>query len=156
MRVFSKGAGVVAFATALTLAIACLFSTPAASAKGVILIQQADGETNVYHDVVIKIIQNVLYMTTSDGKGTLVISRAACSYQGQLYVCLATHATLVQSGRTSPLDFKHGTLYVNLTDDPQPLTASTQKVDPQGILLSFTTERGTYVNLTGRIDKVVK
>jgi hypothetical protein len=156
MRVSSTGAGTVAFATALTFGIACLLGTPAARATGTILIQQADGQTNLYHDVVIKVIHNALYMTSSDGRGTLVINRAACSYQGQLMACLPTSATLVQSGQTSPLDFKQGTLYVNSTDDPQPLSASTQKVDAHGIVLSFTTKRGTYVNLSGRIDKVVK
>ncbi|MGA8576896.1 MAG: hypothetical protein WB609_14580 [Candidatus Cybelea sp.] len=156
MRDFSTGAGTVAFTTALIFGVVCLFGAPAARATGTILIQQADGQTNVYHDVVIKVIHSALYMTSSDGRGTLVINRAACAYQRQLLVCLPTSATLVQSGQTSPLDFKQGTLYVNSTDDPQQLSASTQKVDAHGIVLSFTTKRGTYVNLNGRIDKVVK
>ena len=155
MRVSSSGVAAVGLTAAL-FGVACLAATPAALAKGTITIVQADGQSNVYHDVVIKVIHSTLYMTSSDGRGTIVINRAACSYQGQLLVCLPTSATLVQSGETSPLDFKHGTLYVNSTDDSQQLTASTQKVDPHSILLSFTTKRGTYVNLSGRIDKVVK
>jgi hypothetical protein len=70
--------------------------------------------------------------------------------------CFATNATLVQAGETSPLDFKRGTIYVNDTDDYQPLVMSTTKVPPHSILASFTTKRGTYVSLNGRIDKVVK
>ena len=132
------------------------FGASPAGAAGTVLIRQSSGQTNVYHGVAIKVIRNVLYMTTSDGKGTLVISRAACSYQGELMICFATGATLVQAGKTSAIDFRRGTLYVNSTDDPQQMALSTTKVPPHSILLSFSTDRGTYVSLSGRIDKVVK
>ncbi len=62
----------------------------------------------------------------------------------------------MQAGETSPLDFKRGTLYVNSTDDPQTLVLSTTKIAPHSVILSITTKKGTYVNLSGRIDKVVK
>ncbi len=156
MKSSFSGFGAAAFVAALTLGILSLFSPSAARAGGTVLIQQADGRRNVYDDVAIKVIHNVLYVTSADGRGTIVINRAACSYQGELMVCLPTSAALVQSGKTSALDFKSGTLYVNSTDDPLPLTMSTAKVQPHGIILSFTTKRGTYVNLSGRIDKVVK
>lgn len=119
-------------------------------------IVQADGDKDTYSDVEIKVIHGALYMTSEDGKGTMVITRAACSHQAQLMVCYATNATLVQSGETSPLDFKRGTVYVNDTDDYQPLVMSTTKVAPHSIMLSFTTKRGTYVTVNGSIDKVVK
>jgi hypothetical protein len=131
-------------------------STAMAGATGTMTIIQADGDTNVYNDVEIKIIHSALYVTSQDGKGTMVINRAACSHQGELMVCFATSATLVQAGETSPLDFKRGTVYLNNTDDYQTLVMSTTKVPPHSILFSFTTKRGTLVNLNGRIDKVVK
>jgi hypothetical protein len=142
---------------ALPALLACLASsTVAAGATGTATIVQADGHTNVYYNVRIAVIRGVLYMTSADAKGTMVINRAACSYQGQLMVCLVTHATLIQQGETSPLDFRRGTIYANDTDDYLPLTMSTTKVSPHSIMLSFTTERGTSVSLTGRLDKVVK
>ena len=142
---------------ALLALLACFTCIPiAAAAKGTMTIVQADGDKNTYSDVEIKVIHGALYMTSEDGKGTMVINRAACSHQGQLMVCYATSATLVQSGETSPLDFKRGTVYVNDTDDYQPLVMSTTKVAPHSIMLSFTTKRGTYVTLNGSIDKVVK
>jgi hypothetical protein len=125
-------------------------------AGGTVTIAQTDGHTDTYHDVVIKVIHDVLYITSADGRGTLIIHRAACAFQGQLLVCFPTSAVLVQSGETKPLDFRKGTLYVNGTGDPQPLALSTAKVPPHGILLSFSTDRGTYVSMSGRIDKVVK
>jgi hypothetical protein len=155
MRVSRSGFGAVAFAATLAL-MAWVLSTGTACAMGTMMIQQPNGGTNTYENVAIKIIHSALYITSADGKGTLVINRAACSYQGKIMVCLPTSAALVQAGKTSPLDFQKGTVYLNDTDDPQQMTASTTKVPPHSIVLSLTTKRGTYVNLSGRIDKVVK
>ncbi len=140
----------------LALAGWVALATAAAQATGKIVIQQSSGQTNTYDNVAIKILHGSLYLTTADGRGTLVISRAACSHQGQLLICLATHAALVQSGMTSPLDFQSGTIYVNDTDSEQQLVLSTTKVPPHGILVSLTTKIGTYIGLTGRIDTLVQ
>jgi hypothetical protein len=131
-------------------------STLAAGATGTATIVQSNGHTDVYNDVKIKVLYGTLYITTADRTGTMIISRAACSHQGQLMVCFATNATLIQNGKTSPLDFKSGTIYANDTDDFQPLVMSTQKVPPHSILMSMTTKKGTYVGLSGRVDQVVK
>ena len=155
-RQFSSWGWAAALSVSVAVAGSLALVPATAQATGTITIVQADGHTNVYDDVAIKVIHNALYMTSADGKGTLVINRAACSYQGNVMVCFVTSATLVQSGATSPLDFKNGTLYVNLTDDAQSLVMSTMKVAPHSVLLSFTTKKGTYVSLTGRLDKVVK
>lgn len=138
----------------LVLAVWLAFGTAAAQAKGTVTIVHSDGSQNVYNDAVIKIIHNALYVTSDDGDGTIVISRAACSYQDKLLVCLVTKATLVQDGSVTPLDFKSGTLYVNSTDDAQQLALSTTKIPAHSVLLSFTTDKGTYVGVSGRIDKV--
>jgi hypothetical protein len=155
-RQFSSWGWAAALSVSVVAATSVALIPATARATGTITIVQDDGHSNVYDDVEIKVIHNALYMTSADGKGTLVINRAACSYQGKVMVCFVTSATLVQSGKTSPLDFKTGTLYVNLTDDPQSLVMSTMKVAPHSVLLSFTTKKGTYVSLTGRLDKVVK
>jgi hypothetical protein len=71
-------------------------------------------------------------------------------------VCFATNATLIQGGQTSLLDLKTGTVYLNETDDPQSLVLSSTKVPPHSILLALSTDRGTYIGLSGRMDEVVK
>lgn len=156
MRSFFRGARAAAFTALPAFVLASAFGISAAGATGTVTVQQTNGHVDVYKDVSVKVIHDALFMTSADGKGTLIIHRAACSYQAELLVCFVTSATLVQAGKVSPLDFKIGTLYVNLTDAPQPLALSTKKVAPESVLLSFTTKRGTYVNLNGRIDKVVK
>ncbi|HVR47342.1 MAG TPA: hypothetical protein VMT95_12005 [Candidatus Binatia bacterium] len=145
-----------AAAATLALASATGLTAAPAQAMGTVTIQQPNGARNTYHDAVIKVIHNALFITSADGKGTLVINRAACAYQGAVLVCFVTSATLVQAGKTSPLDFRNGTVYVNMTDQPQALARSTMKVPAKGIVSSFTTARGTYVNMIGSIDKVVK
>lgn len=138
-------------------AFACCLSTTALTyAKGTFVIRHANGQVNTYKNVSIKILHGDLYVTASDGKGTFIVNRAACSYQGKLMVCYATGATLVQAGKTSAIDLKTGTVYVNATDDPQPLVLSSAKVPAHSVLLSLTTDRGTLVSLNGRIDRVVK
>jgi len=142
---------------ALVVALLASFAvTPISGvAKGTATIVQRDGHIDVYNDVTINVIHGTLYITSEDAKGTVAIRRAACSYQGKLMVCLLTKATLIQDGEVSLLDFERGTCYVNSTDDYQPLVASSTKVAPHSILLTFKTSRGTYLTLDGRIDKVV-
>jgi hypothetical protein len=156
MKIFSSGAGAAGAATLLLLAICYTFGGAPAGAAGTALIRQSNGHTDVYENVAIKVIHDALFVTSADGKGTLVIHRAACAFQGALLVCFPTSAVLVQAGQTKALSLKEGTVYVNTTDAPQQLALSTAKVPAHGILLSLTTKRGTYVSLSGRFDKVVK
>ena len=144
------------FAVLCSLAVWLGFAATPAWASGTIVIRHQNGKVNTYDKVAIKIIHSALYLTTQDGKGTIVIHRAACSYQGKLLVCLPTSATLVQSGSAGPIDLRTGTVYLNDTDDPQPLVLSTTKVPPHSVMLALTTNRGTSIGLNGRIDSVVK
>lgn len=136
---------------------AWLAITPVPSmSKGTMVVHRFNGNVNTYDNVGIKVLHGALFVTTEDGKGTLVIHRAACSYQGQVLVCFPTSMSLVQAGKTQPLDLKTGTIYFNSTDDAQPLTFSSAKIPPHSVLLSLSTMKGTYANMHGRIDQVVK
>jgi len=143
----------------ISLLCACAFvfaASGAVDAKGTVTVQQSNGSTQTYNNVTIVIAHKTLRVTTADGVGTLVIDKAACSYVGNLQMCLPYSMTLDQGGGTHPLDFQRGTVYVNLTDSKQPLSNSSMQLPPQGILLSLTTKVGTIVNMTGTIDKVQK
>lgn len=131
-------------------------SPPIARAAGTARIQQTDGTVNVYSGVKIQIVHNTLAMTTADGKGTLMIYRAACAYQGDVLVCLPTGATLVQSGAVNPIHITQGTVYANLTGQMQQLSLSTMQLPAHSIMMAITTRKGTYVTLSGTIDKVKK
>ncbi len=144
-------------AAPLAAIVACFaLGAAPAGAKGTMTITHVDGHSDTYPGSVVKIIHNALYVTSADGAGTLVVNRAACSYQGNVMACFPTSAALVQSGSTKPLDLKAGTIYVNTTDDYQPMPMTTAKIAPHSLWISFTTYKGTYCSLKGRIDEVVK
>ena len=145
----------VAAAVAGCAALAVLVSLPA-RAEGTVQIQQADGTLNRYNDVKIQILHQTLNVTTADGKGTLIIYRAACSYQGNIMACLPTGATLVQGGDVSPIKIVSGTVYVNNTDNGEALPLSTMHVPAHSVVMALKTEKGTYITMNGSIDKVTK
>ncbi len=108
--------------------IAGLGSPVVAGATGTITIHHKTGTSNTYRDVEIKLFSGSLFLTTDDGNGTLVITRAACSYQGEIIVCLPTNAALVQDGESNALSLKSGTVYLNYTGADQQLSKSTTKI----------------------------
>jgi len=106
--------------------------------------------------VKIRIVDKTLRITSADGKGTLVIQKAACSYVGEIQTCLPYQLALEQGGTSKPVNIKRGTVYVNLTSGTLQLPNSTTQIGPRGIVMSMTTKIGTVINLTGTIDEVVK
>jgi DUF4097 and DUF4098 domain-containing protein YvlB len=134
----------------------CLAAVQPARASGTLNIHHQNGSINTYRDVEIKVLSGALFVTSDDGDGTLVVSNAACSYQGKIIVCLPTAVAVVQGGSSHALDLKSGTIYVNYTDSDQAMSRSTTKLPARNIMLAFSTKRGTSVTLTGRIDQVIK
>ena len=139
-------------------AVAACFalSVTAAHATGTLNIMHQGGSVNVYDDVEVKVLSGELFLTSRDGQGTIVVNQAACSYQAKIIVCYPTAAALVQNGTSQALTLKRGTIYLNYTNDPQPLSGSSSKLAPRGILLAFTTKADTSVTLRGRIDEVIQ
>lgn len=142
----------------IALTVLALFAwTPIpASATGTIKIQHKNGAINTYRDVEIKVLSGSMFLTSSDGNGTIVVTRAACSYQGQIIVCLPTLAALVQGGTSSALNLRNGTIYLNYTGVAQPLSRSSAKLPANSAMLALTLQNGTFINLSGRIDQVIK
>jgi hypothetical protein len=141
-----------ALAAAFVLAAATF-----ARAEGTITIQHIGQNADTYDGVAIKVIHNTLNVTSPDGKGTLIITQAACFYQKEVKVCLPTAVSLVQAGGVHALNLQRGTLYVNMTDSMQWLPRSTTQLPPHGgIVMSLLSGKGTYINLVGKIDKVIK
>lgn len=131
-----------------------ILSAAVAEAAGTVRVQQTNGTVQLYHDVSIRVTHRVLRITTSDGKGTLIIDQAACSYVGDIQKCLPTSVKLAQNGTTRPLTLKTGTVYVNTTGQNEQLAYSSEQIPPNGILLALQTQVGTYVSLDGTIDEI--
>jgi hypothetical protein len=128
-----------------------------AAATGTVLIQQKDGSTRTYDDVLVRIRNAELAVTTAAGDGTLVIGKDACEAVGKLLKCLPYDATLYQNGGKFHVAIEPGgTVWLNLTSSKQPLPHSGAGLAAHGVLLSITSKKGTYVSLTGTIDEIRK
>ena len=70
-------------AAAIIAIAGCVLIPAVASATGTINIQHKNGTNNTYDDVTIKVFSGSLFLTSHDGEGTIVVTRAACAYQGR-------------------------------------------------------------------------
>ena len=139
------------------LFLSLLSASPcAADATGTARVQQSDGSLKVYSNVRIVVQHKTMSLTSSDGKGTIVISKAACTQVNDMYRCLPYAVTLDQNGRSVPITLQSGTVWLNPTSTKQPLPQSSIQVEPHGVMLSLQTKRGTYVSLTGTADVLSK
>ena len=143
-------------AAAAGLMACCVLTSTAASATGTINIQHKNGTANTYRDVEIKVFSGSLFLTSDGGNGTIVVTRSACAYREQIIVCLPTTAALVQDGESNALDLKTGTIYLNYTNTEQQLSHSTTKLPANSILLALSMRNGTFINVRGRIDQLIK
>jgi hypothetical protein len=107
----------------------------------------------VYHDVSIRVIDHrAVRIESADRRGTLVISKGACSFSAQLLHCLPYSIVLDQMGKRHVIDFQRGSEYLNPGAASEPLPLSSERLPPHGIVLSLLTARGTYITVTGTVD----
>lgn len=139
------------YASIAALAIATI---SAASAKGVTLIQRADGSVRTYLDVDIRLSGQTLWLRSADQMGVLKIVNGACSFVGAIQRCLPYAVALIQDGKTRPIAISHGTVFLNLSNTAQRLTNSSEQLAPRTILALWRTVRGTYVTIKGKLDEV--
>lgn len=137
------------------LAIAAMAYGPA-RATGTARIQQHDGTSKTYTNVRIVVQTQSMAITSSDGEGTLVFGKAACTKVGELLRCIPYDATLEQHGQSTHIPLQYGTVWLNPSATTQQLTHSSTQMPPRGVLLSIQTKAGTYVSVTGIIDRIQK
>ena len=148
-RTLIKAAGVVLFA--------CIAGVPlGAFATGTARIQQSDGGVKTYKNVRIAIEHKQMTLTSADGVGQFVISRAACSAVDKRVRCYPGEAMLKQHGQTLPITIVEGSAWLNPTESKQQVPNSTEQIGPHGVILSFKTKRGSSVSLTGVVDVLQK
>jgi hypothetical protein len=143
----------ISIARALTASfvVLALMLPAVCGAKGTVRVQQSNGSVQLYDNATIEVVGKTLQITSADGKGTLIINDAACSYIQKLMRCLPYHYVLQQNG-THPLDFERGTIYYNPTQTRQQMSFSSTQLEPQGVLIAVKSKKGTYVTVTGKLD----
>jgi hypothetical protein len=125
-----------------------------ATATGTAVITHPDGSTGTYTNVRIVIWNESMAITSSDGKGTVVLGKAACMKVGELVKCLPYDAMLFQNGMRMHIALQSGTVWLNPSGATQQLSHSSTQLPPRGVLLAVRSKRGTYVTLTGVVDEV--
>jgi hypothetical protein len=136
------------------IAVLAIATLSPASAKGVTLIERADGSVHTYVDVNIRLSGQTLWLRSADRKGVLKIVNGACSFMGAVQRCLPYAVALIQDGKTRQIAISHGTVFLNLSNTAQRLTNSSEQLAPRTILALWRTVRGTYVTIKGRLDEV--
>jgi len=140
----------------VTLALIAAAFTGPACATGTATVWQRDGSQKTYTNVVIRLAREELALTTRDGVGSFVIGKAACTKAGALVKCLPYDATLFQNGEKRRIVLRSGSVWLNPTTTTQLLPYSSAQIPPHGVLISITSKAGTYLSLTGTVDKVQK
>src|SRR5579883_422697 len=85
-------------ARALAATLGAWLAATAADASGTAVIQQPDGAAKTYAGVHIAIRDESMAITSPDGRGMLVLGKAACTKTGELVRCIPYDATLYQYG----------------------------------------------------------
>jgi hypothetical protein len=124
-----------------------------ADARGTVTVTKSSGLVQTYTQVRIRTVgDTAVAITSADGRSTLIVDKAACTFAGELQRCLPYDITLDKSGVKHPLDLERGILYVNDTEESRALPHSSMQVFPHCIMLALHTERGTFISVVGRID----
>jgi hypothetical protein len=143
---------------ATAVAASCFLAVAAgrAEATGTVRVQQHDGSVQVYNDVHIGIKNGSMALTSADGKGTLLIGKAACTKSGELIRCLPYDATLIQNSAEARIVLQSGTVWLNPSGSAQQLSHSSQQLPSHGVVMAVRTKAGTYVSLNGIVDDIQK
>lgn len=132
-------------------------SPSTAFARGTARAQESDGTLRTYHQVVIRVVDHhAVYITSANGKDTLMVHKSACTTVGKLERCLPYRITLLKSGVPHRIDLQRGTEYLNRTDTVQVLPHSSMQVPAHALLLSLLTAHGTTISVSGTIDGYVQ
>ncbi len=138
---------------ALSIAATLLWGFGPAAAHGTVTVTKSSGVVKTYDHVRIQMFgASSLRLTSADGRGTLTIDHAACSYSGDIKRCLPYQITLDLDGKKHPVDLQRGTVYFNTTDAPLTMRHSSTQVPAHSIVLALRTEKGTLIAAMGRID----
>jgi hypothetical protein len=138
----------------LACALAFMAAPSAAQAKGAARIEKSDGAVREYSVSINMVGRQGVRITSADGRGTLVVAKAACSFAGELERCFPYRVVLDQYGKKRPIDFRRGIEYMNPTNAVQELPRSSKTLPPHGLLLFLVTAHGTYITVRGTIDEI--
>jgi hypothetical protein len=124
-----------------------------ALAEGMITVNYPNGESDNYSNVRILSNKDLLSIknTENDGK-ILEIARKECHVESLVSVCTGGTVTVDTYGVRESLQVKQMYIFINNTTASQPIKDSKVTLDPQCLMAEILTQKGTYINVSGKID----
>ncbi len=138
-----------------SLLILAAVAPNSAFAKGEITVEQADGNIDIYSAVEISNTDNIIYFKGQEGS-TLLITKNECSKEGELLVCNKARMGIDTDGVIEEIGVREIFLFINSTNQAQPIKGSTVTLTPGTVLLEAVTEKGAYITGLGKIDSTTK
>lgn len=135
--------------------LATLFQIPAL-ATGEITVEQSNGEIDSYSNVIISNAPKVLYIKSEEGNTMLLITKNECKKEGELLVCDQARAGVDTNGVMEELNVKQIILFINPTQERQPIKGSKVTLAPGTIFLEMSTANGNYITGSGKIDSTTR
>jgi len=150
----------------LPIAAAFILLLPASAlATGTVNITQKDGSAQTYVDVVMKVQDHTLTVTSADRVSTVSVrvDSGDCAPTNGVVYCWGGGMSLQQRGKTQVIPFKAAKFYFNLTDQEQSSDSAAgvlsaagcqlmSKVAPHTVAFALLTAKGTHITGTGKLD----
>ena len=133
--------------------LSTLLFTPSLLAKGLVTVEQIDGNVDNYVDVEIFSTQDTLYLKPAEGKDLVVIEKKNCKLEGNIQVCSDGTLTIESYGVEENINIEKLFIFTNNTNKRLPIQKSDVTLKGNTILLEVLTEKGTYITGMGRIDQ---
>lgn len=126
--------------------------TPAVLAKGIVTVEQINGNADDYIDVEIFSNDNTLYLKPADGKNLIVIEKKDCQIEQNIQVCNQGSLTIDTYGVEEEIEIEKLFIFTNTTNQRLPIQKSDVTLNGNTILIEILTTKGTYITGMGRID----
>ena len=142
--------------TASVFVLALLCTAAPSGATGTLRVQHLDGKIKTYQHVRVLVKDESMALVSADGKGYLVLGKAACTLIGKNLRCALYDGTLLQFGQKTHVALKDGTLWLNPGKTAEQIADSSVKLAPHGVWLSVVSKKGLHATLSGTADEIQK
>lgn len=133
--------------------LSTLLLTPSLLAKGLVTVEQIDGNVDNYVDVEIFSTEDTLYLKPAEGPDIVVIEKKNCKLEDNIQVCSDGTLTLDTYGVEENIEIDQLFIFTNNTDKRLPIQKSDVTLKGKTIMLEILTSEGTYITGMGRIDQ---
>ncbi|MFM1842563.1 MAG: hypothetical protein RLZZ490_1299 [Cyanobacteriota bacterium] len=138
-------------ASLIALALSGCVSMPV-FAKGQVSVEMPNGDIDTYEDVEISNTPEILYFKSPESNTFLMITKKECNNEDKILVCNQARLGVDTNGVLEELGVKQIVVFINPTQERQPIKGSTVTLGAGTVLVEAATTKGTYITGLGKID----